>query len=195
MSDTDESWLDALAGRPADAGAASANPEGASLRAAIQARRDTAALDVALEDPNREEQLIERARASGLLEPDAKSGARSRRARLPVWSAWLAAAGLACVVVTTWEVRQHPSPVLRGAPAGVIRVQSADPLKLKQDLLRELAAAGVAARGYERFGRQGIDADLPTPLPPALRDVLQQHGIAVPDDGVLQVEIESSSRP
>jgi hypothetical protein len=77
----------------------------------------------------------------------------------------------------------------------VVRLQSADPAKLKQELLQDLAAAGVAAKGYERFGHQGIDADLPTPLPPALRQLLQRQGIAAPDDGVLQVEIDSGPAP
>jgi len=195
MSDTDDSWLDALAGRAPGVGSAGANPEGASLRAAIQAQRDASPVEIAAEDPQREEALLERARASGLIAPSARS--RTRLARLPTWGGWLAAAALACVFVTTIQMRRiaPPSPIVRGAPGGIVRMQSADPVKLKQDLIQELAAAGVSANGYERFGRQGIDADLPAPLPAPIRDILQRHGIAPPASSVLQLEIEPVPPP
>lgn len=42
-------------------------------------------------------------------------------------------------------------------------------------LLDELRAAGVRATGYDQLGVEGIDADLPKPVPPRVRDVLTRH--------------------
>jgi hypothetical protein len=78
-----------------------------------------------------------------------------------------------------------PASVTRGMPSGVVRIRAADPRQLQQELIRELAAAGVTASGYESFGRPGIDADLPAPLPAAVGELLARHGIAAPADNVL----------
>jgi len=72
---------------------------------------------------------------------------------------------------------------------GIVRIQSADPIALKRMLLDELRAAGIEATGYERLGVQGIDADLPQPLPENVRAILNRHGIEAPRDGTLQIEI------
>jgi hypothetical protein len=53
----------------------------------------------------------------------------------------------------------------------------------------------VRATGYESFGRQGIDADLPSPLPAEVRAVLDRHGLAAPRDNILQVEIDRAGSP
>jgi len=57
-------------------------------------------------------------------------------------------------------------------------------------LIRELKAQACGRAGYESFGRQGVDADLPTPLPGQVREILARHGITPPADNVLQLEIE-----
>jgi hypothetical protein len=90
---------------------------------------------------------------------------------------------------------QTATVVLRGDSAGALRIRAADPLRLKQQLLRELSDAGVQASGYDNLGRQGIDADLPTPLPEAVRKVLDRHAIPLPAGNVLQLEIEPDQTP
>jgi hypothetical protein len=59
------------------------------------------------------------------------------------------------------------------------------------EIVAALRAAGVTARAYEQLGVYGIDADLPSPTTPELRRVLQSRGIALPADGVLQIEIRA----
>lgn len=51
------------------------------------------------------------------------------------------------------------------------------------------------ATGYEQLGVEGIDANLPTPVPPQVRAVLTRHRLGVPDNGVLRIEIAAPSQP
>jgi hypothetical protein len=88
---------------------------------------------------------------------------------------------------------ESPTPVTRGSGAGITKIQSEHPQELQQQLIRELQSAGVQARGYESFGRPAIDADLPAPLPSAVREILARHGIAPPKDNVLQLEIDAAT--
>jgi hypothetical protein len=196
MSDADDTWLDALAGRPPTAGASDPSPDAASLRAAILALKDSMPISVAGEDPLREAALLERARAAGLL--GTAVGARSPMRRPPRelgWAGWLAAAMLASLVIgVTFQVMRTPSaPVTRGASGGLVTIHAADPVQLKRELNPELRAAGVPATGYERFGRQGVDAELPTPIPAAVREILRRHDIELPSGGALQLEIAPDS--
>jgi hypothetical protein len=187
MRDDDDIWFDSLAGGPGDelekpAAAARA------VRAAILAR--IAAEEFPRVDQNdpRESELIARARAEGLLPP-----ARSARyRRLPAFLAAAAIAGLA--VTVTWQMRtESPAPVTRGSPSGIVHIHAERPKELQQQLMRELESVGVQVRGYESFGRPGIDADLPTPLPPEVREILVRHGITPPMDAVLQLEIDTAT--
>ncbi len=185
--DKDSAWLDALAGRT-DAHTP-ATREGAALREAIvRAETATQAVDVAAEDSLRESQLLARARREGLL------GAPERRSWL-TWPGGFAVAALAGVAVVVGLYLQTPEPpeVVRSAPDGIVRIEADDPVELKHQIIDDLRAAGVDATGYELLGRQGIDADLPRPLPDAVRRVLEKYRIAEPADGVLRVEI--TARP
>lgn len=201
MQDDDGSWLDALAGNGKDA-AKSATIEGKALREVLLARGlafDSTLAEnspVAEQDPAREAELITRARAAGIL-PDAPSASRSARPWYAKWPMQLAAASIVCMAIgIEWHSRfSVPTETLRSAGAGIVRISAADPVRLKRDLIRELGAAGVQATGYETFGHQGIDADLPSPLPAAVRDVLERHAIAVPRGNVLQVEIDLAASP
>jgi hypothetical protein len=85
---------------------------------------------------------------------------------------------------------KHPEYV-RGIDHGTTHIQTPDPAALKRQLTEELQAAGATVTGYERFGRLGMDVDLPKPLPPAIAEILERHHIAVPSDGILVIEVEA----
>jgi hypothetical protein len=198
MADEDDQWFKALAGqRPAD-DRSELSAQAAALRAAVLARSVTDAGEVRPTDPDREAALIAQALASGLLPPTTMAAIRpaAPAQRRPLRWAALAAA-LACLAIgVSLQMRTKTATVvLRGDSAGVVHLRTRDPMGLKQELLRELDAVGVHATGYENLGRQGIDADVPVPLPAAVRDVLRRHAIPLPTGGVLQIEIESDAGP
>ncbi len=187
MRDDDDIWFDSLAG------GAAGEPEKAAtvaraVRAAILTRITADQSPVAGQDGRRENELIARARAEGLLPP-----ARTTHHRL--LPAFLAAATIAGLAVTvTLQMRSElPAPVTRGSTSGIARIRSEHPKELQQQLIRELKSVGVQARGYESFGRPGIDADVPIPLAAAVRAILARHGISPPQDNVLQLEIDATT--
>lgn len=189
----DEEWIDALAGRTPPSTAD--GREGAALRSLLLARPADATPASAEVDAERETALLERARREGLL-PAAPA---TRTSRAPVWRSRRALAAAAAVVVAIGIVAGWPgrTPVetVRGVDNGGVRIIAADPAALKQELIAELHAAGVEVSGYEKLGSVGLDADLPQPLPPAVKAVLDRHRIPVPADGVLAVEIRAAERP
>ena len=77
----------------------------------------------------------------------------------------------------------------RGAEHAVVRLEAEDPQALQRQLRDELAAFGVRVIAYEQLGRASIDADLTLPVSLEVRQVLVRHGIPVPADGALLVEI------
>lgn len=191
MSSGDEhDWLEALAGRGGTDTPGAAAAEGRFLRRALLAARERSARTSAAEsgdavariDPAREQALIERAVREGLI-------GRPRRAA--GWRPLLAAAALAAlsfgIAWTLWA--PGDVDVVRSAPDGTVRLEARDPPGLQRRILAELRAAGVEASAYEALDAQGIDADLPQPLPPAVARVLAVHGIPAPADGVLRIEI------
>lgn len=196
--DDDQKWLDALAGR---AGAASpAAREGAYLRG--QVLRLTSARSpppAPARDGVREMNLIARARGEGLLPAPQRAPWRWPWS----WNAGFAVATLAAIAVAVGfymgaivdTERVDTEAVVRGTPDGIVRLTASDPASLKQQLVEDLRAAGVSATGYELLGRHGVDADLPQPLPEAVRRVLDKHGIPPPRDAVLRVEIVSKEAP
>ncbi len=144
---------------------------------------------MALVDAAREAALVDRARREGLLAaaPAAKPWWRSlfaapgRLRSRPSRSHWLPSAAL--------RYFSPPLETLRSAENGVVRLESKDPQLTAGNITRELSAAGVHVSGYQRLGRIGIDADLPQPLSPEVRRVLDRHRIPIPKDGALTVEI------
>jgi hypothetical protein len=153
-----------------------------------------AVTDVPAADAAREAELIARARREGLIgqgparEPDRRT---TRFAGFPGWRGGLAVAAVAALAVglglflrTTPEVE-----TVRSSPDGIVRLESADPAALKRALIEDLRAASVAVEGYEMLGRQGVDADLPQPLAPEVRQVLEKYRIEPPVNGMLRVEI------
>jgi hypothetical protein len=198
----DDDWFEALAGRPAAAGAARA--EAQALREALLRWPEAGpALDAAAARAA-EDRLIERARQQGLLGPARCAGCAERAHRLrALWQGlarpkWVAG-GLVTAALALWLVLpQQPVPgpeadapaVLRAGPDGVVMLASEQPAVLRDRIAAELAAAGVGSiQRYQRLGRAGLDATLPQPLPPAVAAVLQQHRLPAPADGVLRVEV------
>lgn len=187
-TDPDQDWSEALAGR-GEQRASPAHAEGSLLRKMLQAQlvqqgtaeRATAAA-IATPDPMRERALIERARREGLLQ--ARAG----------WRPMLIAAALAMLAVgIVWQTFMRPEQVtVREGAAAPVQLQARDPTALKRQIIGELRAAGVEATGYEALGVQGIDADLPQPLTPAVSSVLAKHQIPAPTDSVLRIEVRES---
>jgi hypothetical protein len=199
MSDDDDTaWLEALAGRPRES-QSRLTREGIALRERI---RDQEVEDAAGEwlpeiDAARESALIERAVAEGLLAPRPATLRPARNRRFAGMRFGMAAAAVLIVAVGVGLLRytQPPAEIFRGAQNGTIRLETRDPAALKRRLIEELSAAGVEVSGYERLGHVGIDADLPQPVSPQVRQVLERHHIPVPAEGTLIIEIDAPGQP
>jgi hypothetical protein len=194
MSDDDQHWLDALAGRVTPDGRHHAEYEAFELREAILRHRNAQPSSLPTRDPQREADLIARAQREGLIQPIVlATKARWRRTVFarPAILAYAAAATVACVAVALALILGPTAEIerVRGAADGIVVIEASDPRALKEALLRELRAVGVSATGYELLGVQGIDADLPQPIPAPVRAVLAKHHLDAPADGVLKVEI------
>lgn len=188
MDDETEVWFEALSGRAANDRRGAAR-EAHALRAAMLRQPGPEPTPTGTRDASREAALLERARREGLI-PVRHRGLLEwqRLAAWPAIGAYTAVACSALVAFILWHTPRHIE-VARGAPGEIVTLQAADPTALKRTLLDELRAAGVTATGYERLGVQGIDADLPTPVPDRVRAVLNRHHIRTPSDAVLRIEI------
>jgi hypothetical protein len=188
MDNEIETWLEVLAGRSSSAEDGAAAREARALREALQRSADSVPQSAHPADPTREASLLERARRLGLMP---SRPARRRTWRFATWSALTTVTAVACTAVLVAVFLRPTPPVerVRGGGPQIVTLQAADPLAAKVELLRELRAAGVTAHGYERLGREGIDADLPRPVPQRIRTILARHRIPVPSDGVLEIEI------
>jgi hypothetical protein len=150
----------------------------------VRAEREGTPVDVSelLENP-----FGRRARPRSLL----KSLAGSRG---------LGVAALAvAVLVLGWKLRpaEGIAPAAPGSAHGtastdgVVRLKSADPRSLRLQIVEELRAAGAPASGYEQLGVEGVDADLPRPVPESVGKVLERHSVPVPRDGTLRIQISN----
>jgi hypothetical protein len=103
----------------------------------------------------------------------------------------VAAAMAIAVLALAWNLRpaSDTSRVPFDVVNGTVRVTAPDPRALEQQIVADLASAGVQANGYEQLGIIGIDADLPRPLTAEARAVLDKHRLAAPANGVLRIEI------
>jgi hypothetical protein len=198
MTDEDQDWLDALAGRVPTGPHRAAASEGERLRELIQRHVHAADVAVPERDAQREAQLLERARREGLIDPEELTKRARRHMRPAVIGGWLALAASIAGIAVALSFFLHGTPSVvhfRSAREQVIRIEAADPTALKMQILDELHAAGVRATGYEQLDVEGIDASLPEPVPPRVRDVLTRHHLSVPNNGVLRIEIAAPSRP
>jgi hypothetical protein len=194
---SDDDWLDALAGRPPRTGAdAAARREASWLR---HAQRLWPAEPPALQ-PAAEAALLGRARAEGLFRPRGWLAAcpgcseRWRRWLATPWRSGAAGLVLASVLVAFIAVPLWQSPpedtVLRAGPDGLLLLRDGQPQARRDRLADALQAAGLPVQRYERLGRYGIDAELPQPPPAAVAAVLRAERIAVPA-GPLRIEVEA----
>ena len=192
-------WLDALAGRvdPQEE-RSNAVREALALRAFIRAQEIKIEATMPSVDAVRERELMERARAAGLLSAAAPARVSPYRRRWFAGSrtgfAAAATVVLAVGAAVLWRSTLPPPEALRGIIGGTVHLEARDPPALKRRLAEELTAVGVSVSGYERFGHLGIDADLPLPVPAAVAHVLERHHIPVPRDGALVVEIDPAVR-
>lgn len=91
------------------------------------------------------------------------------------------------------RLAESTTPTAASSQAGAtVRLQSSNPTELKAKLVEEMRAAGVEAIGYDRLELSGVDAKLPDPVPAPVQAVLKRHGIPLPADGVVRVEIAQS---
>jgi hypothetical protein len=196
--DDDMAWLEALAGRESlsregDALSPDASVrEAAALRELIRTHRPEPEIPhVPAMDPVRENELIARARAAGLVRGPAAIPMR----RLWTHRGTLAAAAVVVLAIGITLLRTVPQnpETLRGG--GTAQLRTADPAALKRELTEELTAAGAHVTGFERLGRPGIDADLPQPLTPEVRRILEKHHLPIPADGELTIEFEPTGQP
>jgi hypothetical protein len=198
MTDSDQDWLDALAGRAPTGSDRMAIAEARRLRELIQRNVRTPDVPVATLDAQREAQLLERARREGLIDPALLTRRTGRLLRPGKAGGWVGLAAALAGIAVALAVFFHGAPRaqhFRSARESVIRMEAADPTGLKMEIIDELRAAGVAATGYEGLGFEGIDAQLPKPVPPRVRDVLTRRHLSVPDNGVLRIEIAAPSTP
>ncbi len=196
-----------------------ATREAGLMRAAL--RRWTPSVDaVSDRDPERIAKLIGRARAEGLFD-DRIAATGARRAppkgqgpfdRLRAWwrsdaspspaprRAWAMAVAVGAVVALAYVIRPaneraiDDENVVRSAPDAVTLLRARDPEALQREIVDALRQQGVRATTYSRFGRLGLDADLPPPLSRDVKAVLDRYRIPPPVDGALRVEIEAERR-
>jgi len=180
----DGQWLEGVAGR--SAGESRDGREGAALRAALGALPEAAPLDPPARSAAREAQLLARARAAGLWP--------TRAAQPPL--AAMAAALLLVAAGVAWYVQTRPAaPLTRAVAEPAQRLEVAAPRAAQQQLIAALRHAGIEAHGYQMLGRYGVDADLPQPLPEAVRAALAQQQVAAPAHGALRVEFTTPGAP
>jgi hypothetical protein len=198
MSEQDDrAWLSSLSGKDEDLPDRPANREARLLRAALLERSRDEPTAMPPDERERQAQLIKLARREGLLAERSRPAAdpipKRQRPRTAVLRLALAAglAGLAIATAWQWLPSRHAEIVRGASDSGVVHLRAANPKPLKEQIIRELGAAGVKATGYESLDAQGIDADLPQPVPPGVADVLRKYGIPTPTDGSLRVEIRA----
>lgn len=197
-----DAWFDALADRDTAGGAtrsAAAN-EARALRDALRALPavDEVSLqrELAASDAGRAGRLLAAAHRDPILGPMLARGTRRREYPWRAWSALLAAGIAGIAVALVWTLRPTiETPVYREAPDRLYRMAADDPRALREQIAQALRSAGVEVVTYERFGREGIDADLPRPITPLVREILERYRIPEPADGVLRVEIEATPPP
>jgi len=197
MDEDTEIWFQALAGRTTADDRREPALEARALRERLLRMPQTDAAVESSADADREAALLQRARREGLLADRVDRRRGLRLERLLRWPALTALTALACSAVTV-AILLHPAhepEAVRGAPGEPVRLTAADPQQLKSELLAELKSAGVQVTGYERLGREGIDADLPQPPSARVRAILSRHHIEVPPDGVLRIEIAPPAAP
>jgi hypothetical protein len=144
-------------------------------------------------DPVRESELIARARREGLLGPQTPAAEPKALWLRPRWRMAMPTAAVILIAagIGFWQLPLKQPEAVRGIDHGTTHIQAPDPKAFRRQLTEELQAAGATVTGYERFGRLGMDVDLPKPLPREIAEILERHHIPVPSDDVLVIEVEA----
>lgn len=196
----DQHWLDLMAGRDAPDADARTRKSAAWLRAAMLTYRVDAPAGGPSGPDVRIRRLLARARAAGVLGAAANEAdypgrgprAGSRWSRTLRGPQALVASLVLCASVALlmpWQADDGGDGVMRGAavqtltaPAGQSAAQQRD------DVLRQLRAAGFDAQPFDRLARPGIDVALEVPLPAGQVAALKALGIQPPAGPSLQIE-------
>jgi hypothetical protein len=203
----DDAWLDALAGRIDVSQRHSETVDGSgdaptsrslvlealALREFIRRQELASATAVPAVDPARESELIARARREGLLVSQTRAAGSRFSQQGPRWRMAIPTAAVILIAagIGFWQSSLKQPESVRGIDQGTIHIQAADPTAFRRQLTEELRTAGATVTDYERFGRLGMDVDLPKPLPKAIDEILKRHHIPIPSDGVLVIEVEA----
>jgi hypothetical protein len=206
IQNDDDEWLDALAGRVDASQIPSATVDQSGVAAPSRSlvlealalrefigRQESGAASVASVDQARESELIARARREGLLvSQDPAAGSRYSLQR-PRWRMAIPAAAVILIAagIGFWQSSLKQTEYVRGIDHGTTHIQARDPAAFRRQLTEELRTAGAKVTGYERFGRLGMDVDLPKPVPKTIEEILERHHIPVPSDGVLVIEVDA----
>jgi len=193
----DDAWLDALAGRmeavDGEGAQSSLVLEALALREFIRRQESASETAVPAVDPARELELIARAHSEGLVVSQIPAARSPPSRQRPRWRMAIPAAAVILIAAGSgfWQSSIKQPEYVRGVDHGATLIQARDPAALRRQLTEELRTAGATVTGYERFGRLGMDVDLPQPLPKAIAEILQRHHIPVPSNGVLVIEVEA----
>ena len=146
-----------------------------------------------LDGLRREELRVNAAELAG--NPFEVKGTWKKSVRATGVRGWTAGALAVAVLMLAWHLRPAGSSpdaaVIPVSDDGVVRLTDVDPRSLRIRIVDELRAAGVQVSGYEQLGVNGVDADLPLPVPPAALAALTKHRLPAPADGALRIEITS----
>lgn len=199
-ADDDLEWLRALGGKPPERPDTAAAREAQWIRSAQLRHPQPSATDLQVTESDLLA-LIHRARSDDVRaayaiaqEPPATSwwrrvwhGAAAR----PAWSGLVFAgvvAGLVAIPVAVLSPPAVDDPLtLRSPAAGVVVLESASPASARDQLATELRSAGIEVHAYSRLGRNGLDAELPDPVPAPVSRLLAAQGITAAP-GILRVE-------
>jgi hypothetical protein len=194
MSDDDQAWMDAMAGRRAAGLDPRSEQEALALRKVALEKAAAQALDASAVQAG-EQRLLARLAREGLL------GRRERAAAAPWRLAFAAAAALVLGVglmiqysglLTTGEATYDEPPGYRGAPERR-SVRAPDARAYAEALQREIAAGGGGARVYQRGQVYYVELSLAPGSPEPVRQALRKRNIADAREGIVLIEITRGS--
>lgn len=184
----DQTWLDALAGKPVTGGDPATVQEAIAVRQALLAR---AAQEFDAESG--QQRLLFRLRQEKLI----GEGQARRSWRLYAGVAVAASLALVIGIMTLQEPptsTQTDGFVTRGGPGAPQVLTSADPAKLASELSADLDNIGLKPSITEFGASTTIEADWPQTPDAKHREFLQRYRLAPPDGARLRIEVRASAK-